>query len=273
MSGTMLQTADAVAQNPWKFCLLCSHKLTFSSASEFKNHLRNVHCAKEGGSYVCKYGRNNVCPSLPMEGVDEQDYMNHVERVHITLDGRADNIDLVGDNKMVDRVQTPPVIEENGGGTITIQKIPVFKYKDDYLSETDKTGWTCYPCQNLTAVLNDPRLRTRQADFFTKQWGETFVPHPVTSLPLLGTVPKSYFEDFCKKFEFKQMQHEKLKKLSLQPHADLKQKQIAKMKQEAATSAVTSAEDTPPDIFFQQDFNLEDPETFKEVFPDRKSVV
>ena len=89
MSGYTLHTADAVAHNPWKFCLLCSNqKLTFTSALEFKNHLRNVHCSKEGGSYVCRYGRNNVCPSLPMEGVHEQDYINHVERVHIALDGK-----------------------------------------------------------------------------------------------------------------------------------------------------------------------------------------
>lgn len=84
----MLQTADAVAQNPWKLCLLCGQKRIFASAIEFRSHLRMAHCVKEGGSFICKYGRNNVCPSLPVEGVHEKDYANHVEKVHIFLNGK-----------------------------------------------------------------------------------------------------------------------------------------------------------------------------------------
>ena len=87
MSGSMLQTADAVARNPWKFCLLCRQKRIFASCLEFKSHLRTTHCSKEGGSFVCRYGRNNVCPSLPIEGVHEKDYVDHVEKVHISLNG------------------------------------------------------------------------------------------------------------------------------------------------------------------------------------------
>lgn len=257
MSGYMLQTADAVAKNPWKFCLICNNKHIFISALEFKSHLRNFHCTKEGGSYVCRYGRNNVCPSLPMEGVDEQDYMNHVERVHITLDGRADNCNTSSESD--DSSVASSLTQE----PLAVKRVPVFKYKDDYLKETDKTGWICHPCQNLTSVLNDPRTSRRQIDFFTKQWGESFIPQPVTSLPLLGTVPKSYFDDHTKRFEFKQMQHEKLKKLTLQPYANQKY-HLLKNKPE---NTDISSHDGAPEIFFRQNFNLEDPVIFKEVFP------
>ena len=118
----------------------------------------------------------------------------------LLLLGRADNIAVVEDNKIQVRPPSPPPVLYVG--TISIQKIPVNKYKDDYLNENDKTGWTCHPCQNLTSVLNDPRTTRRQTDFFTKQWGETFIPQSVAPLPLLGTVPKSYFNEFMKKYEF-----------------------------------------------------------------------
>ena len=85
----MLQIADAVAQNPWKFCLLCGTRVTFLSPNEFKRHLRMNHSTQEGGSFVCKYGRNNVCPSLPIDGVNQDDYENHVEKCHIGLNGRS----------------------------------------------------------------------------------------------------------------------------------------------------------------------------------------
>ena len=87
MSGSVLQTADAVIENPSKKCLICHRKQIFNSAKLFKNHLRMAHCSKEGGSFVCQYGRNNVCTSLPVEGVNENDYINHVEKVHIRLSG------------------------------------------------------------------------------------------------------------------------------------------------------------------------------------------
>lgn len=53
------------------------------SPKEFSQHLRDFHCSKEGGSYVCQYGMNSVCPSLPLEGVSDKDYDDHVLRVHI----------------------------------------------------------------------------------------------------------------------------------------------------------------------------------------------
>lgn len=72
---------------PWKNCKLCS--VHCKSPREFSRHLREFHCSKEGGSYVCRYGPNNICPSLPLEGVSDMDYENHIARDHVQAPGRA----------------------------------------------------------------------------------------------------------------------------------------------------------------------------------------
>ena len=87
----MLRTADAVADNPWQFCLICEDKYIFRNVDEFRAHLRKFHCSKEGGSFVCHYGKRGICQSLPLEGVNSKDYENHVEKVHIYLDGKYDS--------------------------------------------------------------------------------------------------------------------------------------------------------------------------------------
>lgn len=72
--------------SPWKNCKLCS--LQCKSSREFARHLREFHCSKEGGSYVCRYGPNNICPSLPLEGVSDMDYENHIARDHVQASSR-----------------------------------------------------------------------------------------------------------------------------------------------------------------------------------------
>jgi vacuolar protein sorting-associated protein 54 len=74
---------------PWKRCRFCPSTLTlalqvFKSPREFTQHLRDFHCSKEGGSFVCRYGANRVCPSLPVEGVSDRDYEDHVARDHVS---------------------------------------------------------------------------------------------------------------------------------------------------------------------------------------------
>ena len=73
---------------PWKNCTVCENSsLVFKSPREFCRHLRDFHCTKEGGSFVCKYGKNGVCPSLPVEGVSDRDYEDHVAKDHVAGDG------------------------------------------------------------------------------------------------------------------------------------------------------------------------------------------
>ncbi|KAL6742263.1 hypothetical protein Aduo_015429 [Ancylostoma duodenale] len=63
-------------------CELCYPRLEFHDQAQFARHLRVVHSTKEGGSYICRYGNNNVCQKLPLEGVSDDDYEAHVRRVH-----------------------------------------------------------------------------------------------------------------------------------------------------------------------------------------------
>ena len=71
------------------------------------------------------------------------------------------------------------------------------------ISFPNASSFTVYSStQNLPAILNDPRLLKRQTDFFTKTWGEDFVPQEVPSLTLLPNIPKIYFDDYLKKIEF-----------------------------------------------------------------------
>lgn len=46
-------------------------------------HLRDRHCTREGGSFVCRYGYKGVCASLPLDGVSDRDYEAHVIKIHM----------------------------------------------------------------------------------------------------------------------------------------------------------------------------------------------
>jgi len=92
-SSSRCDTADnQTVQNsgayvvPWKRCTLCwpsDIAGPFRSPRDFCRHLRDYHCTREGGSFVCRYGMNGVCPSLPVEGVSDRDYEDHVSRDHV----------------------------------------------------------------------------------------------------------------------------------------------------------------------------------------------
>ncbi|XP_047133571.1 vacuolar protein sorting-associated protein 54 isoform X1 [Hydra vulgaris] len=240
MSITLVQNGDNVS-NFRRKCLYCKQQQYFSYADDFRNHLKNLHCGKEGGSFVCQYGRNNVCSILPIEGANEKEYLTHIEKVHIGLnDPNHSN-------------------EEN----LTISKrnsLSYLKYKDDSLLPGDiKTGWTQFPCQNLSAVLNDPKRKSRETDFFTRVWGEDFVPQVIIPLTLLPCFPRSLFLDYWKKYELKYLHHVRLKRTILAPHSgkkkDVKYKELKN-------------EDTEiPEVFLKPDFHLEEPNTFNEVLP------
>lgn len=82
----MLRLVDPNEAKPWQSCAICSDKIFFRTPREFSSHLRQLHCTKEGGSFVCHYGKNGVCPSLPVEGVSDKDYEDHVRKNHTKLE-------------------------------------------------------------------------------------------------------------------------------------------------------------------------------------------
>lgn len=59
-------------------------------------------------------------------------------------------------------------------------------------------------CQNMAAILNDPK-KGKQKDFFTRTWGDSFVEN--TDIPpshLLPTVEESFFVPYLKKLAKRQ---------------------------------------------------------------------
>lgn len=135
----------------WRHCQHCPKKCAFKTADEFRTHLRERHCSKEGGSFVCRYGDHDVCSSLPLEGVSDEDYEAHVAKHHLLR-------------------EWPDAVAE--------------------------ARWTVHrSAQNLPAVLNDPRRSRREADFFTRTWGDHFADAPSGDGPA-ALVTRQLFEPY-----------------------------------------------------------------------------
>lgn len=45
-----------------------------------------MYCIKEGGLFVCYYGKNGVCFFLFVEGVSDKDYEDYVRKNYIKLE-------------------------------------------------------------------------------------------------------------------------------------------------------------------------------------------
>lgn len=61
---------------------ICGLELYYLPMFLLYSHLRERHSTQEGGSFVCRYGPNGVCPSLPLDGVDDRDFEAHIQRCH-----------------------------------------------------------------------------------------------------------------------------------------------------------------------------------------------
>ena len=87
-STASLNSSTKIAHklSSWRACSICTNKTEFKGPREFCRHLRDFHCSKEGGSFVCQYGANGVCSTLPVEGVNDRDYVEHVMREHARID-------------------------------------------------------------------------------------------------------------------------------------------------------------------------------------------
>ncbi|KAI9564421.1 hypothetical protein GHT06_008160 [Daphnia sinensis] len=223
----------------WKSCSYCLNK-TFRTSAEFTKHLRDDHCSQEGGSFVCHYGYNGVCTSLPVEGVSDRDYEDHVIKHHTKAqDGGKESGILCG--------MTPSPLQGH-------------LYRLSLLS--DGPAWNVNAaCQNMAAILNDPK-KGKQKDFFTRTWGDGFIEN--TAIPestLLPIVDEAYFTPY-------------LKKISKRYKKSSKKSSVASAIEHIPTRSIPKPLDgnegdlsAIPQAFLQATFNLSQPDTFLKVFP------
>ncbi|GBM51076.1 Vacuolar protein sorting-associated protein 54 [Araneus ventricosus] len=230
----------------WKRCNLCA-ETTFKTAQEFRLHLRQNHCKKEGGSYVCCYGKNNICGSLPLEGVNDQDYEFHVVKHHVltfTVDDDNSQEEKFVENLRQKYAHIFTAAENNTQPNVV----------------EDKYQWTIYnSSQNLPAVLNDPRKTKREYDLFTKSWGDSFVESAGLPPTYLPDINYKHFEMYLK--HIRKGIRRNAKKKDQQ-----EKKQHASLCAEKSMSKFADIEEIPK-IFLQSDFNLENPSTFNAVLP------
>ncbi|XP_076464051.1 vacuolar protein sorting-associated protein 54-like isoform X2 [Babylonia areolata] len=239
--------------SPWKTCVVCRSGAGFKTPREFAQHLRDFHCSKEGGSFVCRYGMNGVCPSLPLEGVSDRDYDDHVSKDHIYCDtGGARKktrvCELSQDGRSLDKA--------GGVSANTDPNIVQDQYK-----------WTIHNASvNLPALLNDPRLVRRETDFFTKTWGQNFEKGEVLPSPFIPDVEPEHFEKYMRRVALRYRKH-------------VRQKERINQQKNAAVDATASASQHLKQIeqhraeldqiklFMSTHFSLENPDIFNTVFP------
>lgn len=240
MSTTVAITSK---HRPWKQCTVCSTSDTFKNPADFSKHLRECHCIREGGSFVCTYGYNDVCSSLPVEGVSDQDYEDHVARHHIFQPGTH-----------------PAGKTASKSGYLS----PSLFIGEHSIVVAEQPEWTIYSStQNLPAVLNDPR-RGKEKDFFTKTWGDTFVDKSVIPPSLyLPEITRGHFEAYLKKTKKCKKSYRK----SRGSRSSVDSDNLQKLSNSHSFDWRQADLENIPKIFLQPNFSLDSPETFNTVFP------
>lgn len=211
--------------------LLCEHcaNLTFKHIQDFVRHLRDQHCSREGGSFVCRYGYNGVCSSLPVEGVSDKDYVAHATK-HATMQQQR---------------------KSNG-----------------QLLEASPT-WTVYSAvQNLPAVLNDP-TKGKQSNFLIKTWGDAFVEKvDIPKSPFLPEVTVQHFETYIKKIARKYRKHARMNSNSNKPTSPNELLQnFPNLRKVKALERSQFDLASIPKIFLSPNLDLSQRDNFNAVFP------
>lgn len=120
-------------------------------------------------------------------------------------------------------------------------------------------SWSIYTAsQHLPAVLTDPN-RGKQSNFFTKTWGDSFVEKTVIEKsPFLPEITYAHFESYLRKHGKRYKRHLRLSQAKFEDiHVKAKRSEFST--------------DSIPKIYLTQDFNLNNPTVFSEVFESKKS--
>ena len=84
MANEIASISNKFSVPSWQKCEVCVDTGHFKSPKEFVRHLRDFHSTKEGGSFICRYGPHQMCPKLPIEGVNSRDYEDHLLKIHLS---------------------------------------------------------------------------------------------------------------------------------------------------------------------------------------------
>lgn len=230
-------------EKPWSRCHLCAGEPNFTSASQFGNHLRQCHSKKEGGSHVCLFGPNSMCPLLPYEGVSDRDYESHIAKCHIfsfhfTPPEKLDPNPKSATSKLT---------------TFPKPSLSVENYQHHHRHDSshkpnviENNHWNIYSSsQNLTSILNDPfKPRSYYDNLFTKDWGFNFIDTNVVPPFAISKKPSTIlFQSYLNKMN---------KRSTKQLDRNLSKEQATNCESESLV----------PAIFFDFNFDLENTETF-----------
>lgn len=243
----------------WGTCKYCLN-VKFKGLQDFTWHLREKHCTREGGSYICHYGHNGVCSSLPVDGVSDADYEDHVLRHHVGVANMS-----AGSSNGSSQFRNIDGRKMSGNLSRRVS------YSDAPHLVTESSKWTVYSgSQNLPAVLNDPN-RGKQKDFFTKLWGDSFVERTdIPPSPYLPEITAAHFESYLRKIGKRHKKHERMKVTAPQPAENsqlLHSFPNLRVPPLRSTDKLKIEVDAIPRIFLQSNFRLSDPETFNAVYP------
>ncbi|KAG0433097.1 hypothetical protein HPB47_020248 [Ixodes persulcatus] len=196
-----------------------------------------VHLRKEGGSFVCRYGNNDVCASLPLEGVSDEDYEAHVLKHHVlsqkeeiirvesSVTSKTSHASGVGGKRRNGQtvvMDTPRTTRTAAGAMERVPVGPPIRLSGRGGGATRALDHLPLGAKPAGRAERPPPL-PQESDFFIKTWGDHFTD--TTPLPPclhVPTISRLHFESYL-----------------------------------ARTSR----------MFLKPDFSLEDPETFHTVIP------
>ncbi|XP_075250280.1 vacuolar protein sorting-associated protein 54-like [Convolutriloba macropyga] len=225
-------------QSPsWKTCILCPDE-KFYGIKDFTFHLRELHCKKEGGSFTCHYGTNNLCQFLPLEGVSDRDYEQHVLKIHVKIPAEMTELDLAPILPSNEAPSPPSVV-------------------------ADQQKWTYYKSSvNMPALLNDP-AKGKQSDIFTQTWGSDFQRSDISPTKRLPEIPPKLFRSYLKKTHSRLKTHfNDANDCPVSPPAP----SIEHQKESQLNEELKSI----PQFYSLSSFDLNDRDLFFRVFPSEK---
>jgi vacuolar protein sorting-associated protein 54 len=181
-----------------------------------------------------------VCPSLPVEGVSDEDYEDYVYKRHVfphqsAIKGRGGNFRKLMNQQMTEKLNVVAVGQQ----------------------------WSVYSAaMNLAAILNDPN-RGKQRDFFTKTWGDSFVEKTVIPKPHIS---HAHFEPYLQKTA--RRYHKDVQMNAATPKRSPPNEPFQHFPRVKVVFSERGQFDISciPKIFLQENFDLSHVDTFKAVY-------